>query len=189
GRRPRASRVTSREPRSPPDRRDSMASPLLWEPRMPRPALILTVALITSTASCATDSGYQKPSLVSAAIELGALAVGAGVYLLVTQPSRPPVGGSDALERPLVGQVRWQGSSEGVPAVPVTLRRADGVVVPGTVTDRAGWFRFPFPPKPAWYTVAVDAQGAEGELTLWLQDRRPAALDLFVRPRSTRRAL
>ena len=152
------------------------------------PALIVTVALLTSTSGCATTPRSQT-DLVSAAIELGGLAVAAGAYLLVTQRSRPAAGGSAALDQPLVGQVRWQGTSEGVPAVPVALRRDDGVVVPKTTTDQDGWFRFPFPPMAGWYRVSVDADVAEGETTLWLQDRRPGALAVLVRPRSTKPAL
>jgi hypothetical protein len=166
-----------------------MALALLWPPPVPRSALLCMVASITLASGCATSSGDGRPQLADAAFELGALVVGAGVYALVTRPPGAPAGAADRAEQPLVGQVRWKGSSEGVPAVTVTLRRADGVVVPSTTTDRAGWFRFPFPPKPAWYTVAVDAAAAEGETTLWLQDRRPAALDVLVRPRSLTRAL
>jgi hypothetical protein len=147
--------------------------------------------LTTLAASCATGSQYsncpkdtfgncQDGDPVSAALEMGVLTVLAGAHAVAQQP-----GASDArvapVEPPLVGRVRWLDSREAVPAVAVTLHRKNGLVVPTTTTDEAGWFRFPFPLKDDWYTVSVDVAGAKGETTLWLQDRRPDALEVLVR--------
>jgi hypothetical protein len=152
------------------------------------------VAWTTLPSSCVLSSGYHYSSscpadmsstcgpgpLVAAAIGAGVVAVAAGAYFAVSQHRRPVAGGAAPLPRPLVGQVRWRGSNRGVSAVPVSLRRADGHVVPTTLTDREGWFQFPFPPKPGWYTVSADGDAAKGETTVWLQDQRPATLEVLV---------
>lgn len=162
---------------------------------MTRPALIVTVSLATAASGCATGSGAhywdcsegasscKQGDVLGTVAVYAAFAVGLGIYALVTLPSRPSVHRpARPVHQPLVGHVRRDGSGKGVPAVTVSLRRADSAVVPRTTTDHEGRFQFVFPLTPGWYTVAVDAGEARGETTLWLQDRHPAPVEVRVRP-------
>ena len=164
---------------------------------MPRKALILTLVLTTLASGCATGGDHYsncptsdssgtcgRDAVISAGIGVAALVVLAGGYYVVTQVRRSS-SRSPASEQPLVGQVRWQGSDEGVPGVLVTLRRPDGLVVPKATTDLDGWFQFPFPQKTDWYTLSVDTPSAMGETKVWLQNRRSPAIEVLVSRRST----
>jgi hypothetical protein len=161
-----------------------------------RPALIVTVAFATLASGCATGAAHERKlcytnalgncledSAISAAIGLGALVVGGVIYAAVTRPPHPSDRRPAPPERPLEGRVRWQGATDEDPSLPVTLRGAESPVVLRTTTEEGGRFQFPFPRKAGWYTLAVATDAAEGETTVWLQDRRPAALEVLVRPR------
>jgi hypothetical protein len=157
----------------------------------------IALTTVTTLASgCATLNGGDcqmdsngncgRSTVVNAALGLGALVVIGGVYLLYTQvakSTKAPAAVAPA-NPGLTGHVRWQGSSAGVPSVRVTLRRGEGPVLETTTTDAEGRFQFPFPHKADYYTLAVEADTAEGNKSLWLQDRGPDALDLFVVPRA-----
>jgi hypothetical protein len=168
---------------------------------MSRPALTFLVTLSTLSilaSGCATHGGRyascqtnregncESADAISAAYAMGALLIIGGAYYVVTQVSHsdpPPPGAPAPVERPLAGRVRWQGAFEGVPSVRVTLRRKDGPVLQATTTDPEGRFQLSLPRKTDWYIVAVDAPGAEGETSVWLQDRPPDAFEVLARPR------
>lgn len=114
-----------------------------------------------------------------------ALAAGAATVTMVAMdeadrreppPPRP-------LTPPLVGKVLWAGSGDAVPAVTVTLRDRDDLVVLHATTDDQGWFRFPLPLPPSWYVLSVDEDFGRGSTRLWLRDRRPGHLDVKLAPR------
>jgi hypothetical protein len=178
-------------------RPDRPGLPLAVLPDMRRPALLVTVILTTLASGCATAPVATPPQLchkdrlgrcgrddaISAALELGALALGAGIYVAATHRTRSPEAGAPAPDPALVGRVRWQDSRDGVPGVSVSLHGSDGRAVRNTTTDQAGRFRFSFPRKPDWYTVSVAREVAEGETTLWLQNRQPTDLEVLVNRR------
>jgi len=92
-------------------------------------------------------------------------------------PPRPP-------HSPLFGTVRSE-SGERVAHAEVTLRGSTGFVELQTQTDVGGRFWFPMPLPADWYTLAVEDESAAGQTRLWLHDRRPAILDVTVRPRDS----
>jgi hypothetical protein len=165
---------------------------------MPRPSLIVGIALTSVAMGCATSAPLYQPScsgyggrcdrsdVISAAIGLGALALGAGIYVLATRPPRAadaPPPASPGPTREVLGEVRWESSGAVGHALSVSFRAAQGPVVQTTITDQAGQFRFPFPRKPGFYTVSVATDDATGETSVWLQDRPPDRLEVVLRPR------
>jgi hypothetical protein len=168
-------------------------------PTMLRSGVCLGVVLALCAAGCATGSdarpiyqcndggqGRCTPNdALSIAVMFAAVAVVAGGYLAVTQHGHGAAAPAATVPL-LVGRLRWQTSSSTapIPEATVTLRSAEGELL-STVSDQEGWFRFPLPRKPAWYTVTVDEGIGQGETTVWLQNRPPADLELGVRPRAT----